>query len=119
MSRSTGASIMYDKDPISSQQTGAMSCVSTAALLIDDEAPEPALVSFNRLRSVVAELFAAVNETLRDDRTNAAACLQRAQAMLHCVEGPLLQTSAGVRGGSHRGKFAECLHISKRTWARP
>ena len=89
---------MYDKDPLTSQQTAAVPCVSTAAPLIDDEAPEPALVSFNRLQSVVAELVAALNETLRDDRTNAAACVQRARAMLR-VEGPLLQISTGVRGG--------------------
>lgn len=76
-----------------------MSDVSTAAL-IDAEVPESALLSLHRLRAVVTELSAALNETLRDERTSAAACLQRAQAMLHNVEGTTLQPSEnGVRRG--------------------
>ena len=91
---------MYDNDPISSQQVSAMSGVSTAALLIDDEAPEPALLSLDRLRAVVAELSAALNETLRDERTSATARLQRAQAMLHSVDRTSPQPSENsVRGG--------------------
>ena len=91
---------MYDSDPISSQQVSAMSGVSTAALVIDDEAPEPALLSLDRLRAVVAELSAALNETLRDERTSATARLQRAQAMLHSVDRTSPQPSENsVRGG--------------------
>jgi AraC family transcriptional regulator len=91
---------MYDSDPISSQQVSAMSGVSTAALVIDDEAPEPALLSLHRLRAVVAELSAALNETLRDERTSATARLQRAQAMLHSVDRTSPQPSENsVRGG--------------------
>lgn len=91
---------MYDNDPISSQQVSAMSGVSTAALLIDDEAPEPALLSLHRLRAVVAELSAALNETLRDERTSATARLKRAQAMLHSVDRTSPQPSENsVRGG--------------------
>ena len=91
---------MYDNDPISSQQVSAMSGVSTAALVIDDEAPEPALLSLHRLRAVVAELSAALNETLRDERTSATARLQRAQAMLHSVDRTSPQPSENsVRGG--------------------
>jgi len=91
---------MYDNDPISSQHVSAMSGVSTAALLIDDEAPEPALLSLHRLRAVVAELSAALNETLRDERTSATARLQRAQAMLHSVDRTSPQPSENsVRGG--------------------
>jgi AraC family transcriptional regulator len=91
---------MYDNNPISSQQVSAMSGVSTAALVIDDEAPEPALLSLHRLRAVVAELSAALNETLRDERTSATARLQRAQAMLHSVDRTSPQPSENsVRGG--------------------
>jgi AraC family transcriptional regulator len=91
---------MYDNVPISSQQVSAMSGVSTAALVIDDEAPEPALLSLHRLRAVVAELSAALNETLRDERTSATARLQRAQAMLHSVDRTSPQPSENsVRGG--------------------
>jgi transcriptional regulator GlxA family with amidase domain len=35
------------------------------------------------LHSAVVELSTALNESLRDERSSAAACLQRAQAMLH------------------------------------
>lgn len=91
---------MYDNDPTSSGQRGAMPGVSTAALPTYDESSEPALLSLHRLRAVVAELSAALNETLRDERTSAAARLQRAQAMLHSADGPSLQPSQnGARGG--------------------
>lgn len=45
------------------------------------------LDSLQRLRTAVVELSTALNETLRDERSNAAACLQRAKDMLHGVEG--------------------------------
>ena len=43
-------------------------------------------VSLHRLHSAVAEIFTALSETLRDERSKAAACLQRAGAMLESVE---------------------------------
>jgi len=46
------------------------------------DGPEPASLSLHGLRAVVAELFVALNETLRDERTSAAARLERAQALL-------------------------------------
>lgn len=52
-----------------------------------DEAVGPTSVSLDRLRSAVVELSTALNETLRDQRGNAAACLQRAQAILQGVDG--------------------------------
>jgi transcriptional regulator GlxA family with amidase domain len=55
--------------------------------MYDNDTAEAALVSLHQLRTVVAELSTALNETLRDERSNAAACLQRAQAMLHGVAG--------------------------------
>ena len=61
--------------------------VTGAALTIDDEVTEPALLSLNRLRSAVVELSTALNEALRDERGSAAAYLQRARAMLTSAEG--------------------------------
>src|SRR4029077_2417926 len=91
---------MYDNFPTSSHQRGAMPGFSTAALPVYDESSEPALLSLHRLRAVVAELSAALNETLRDERTSAAARLQRAQAMLHRADGTSLQPPQnGARGG--------------------
>src|SRR3569833_2153350 len=55
----------------------------------DDGASE-ALVSLHRLRSAVVELSTALIETLRDERSNAEACLQRVKAMLQGVEGAAL-----------------------------
>jgi AraC family transcriptional regulator len=52
---------------------------------IDDGAAE-ALASLHRLQSAVVELSTALNETLRDERSNAEACLQRVKAMLQGVE---------------------------------
>jgi AraC family transcriptional regulator len=58
-----------------------------------DESAEPTFTSLHQLRSAVVELSTALNETLRDQRGNAAACLQRAQAILQAVDGTLPQTS--------------------------
>lgn len=52
-----------------------------------DEAAEPTFFSLDQLRSAVVELSTALNETLRDQRGNAAACLERAQAILQAVDG--------------------------------
>jgi len=55
--------------------------------IIDGAATEAAWVSLHRLRSAVVELSTALNETLRDERSSAAACLQRVQAMLKGLDG--------------------------------
>jgi AraC family transcriptional regulator len=63
---------MYDEDVISS----------------GEDVAETTLVLLDRLQSAFVELSTALNETLRDQRSNAATCLQRAQAMLqgtHCT----------------------------------
>jgi AraC family transcriptional regulator len=78
---------MYDKDPISAHKTGSMPHGSMATLTIDDEAAESTLISLNQLRSAVVELSTALNETLRDERSSAAACLQRAKALLLGADG--------------------------------
>jgi AraC family transcriptional regulator len=77
---------MYDENSISANQTGATPHGTAAALNVDDEA-DTTWVSLHRLRSAVVELSTALNESLRDERGSAAACLQRAQAMLHSVDG--------------------------------
>jgi transcriptional regulator GlxA family with amidase domain len=91
---------MYDKDPISPHKTGSMPHGSMATLTIDDEAAESTLISLNQLRSAVVELSTALNETLRDERSSAAACLQRAKALLLGVDGTSPPPSEkGVRQG--------------------
>src|ERR671910_209034 len=99
MRRTTGVGNMYDNDPIPSHPTGAMPRGATAALTIGDEA-KTASVSLDRLRSAVLELSIALNETLRDERSNAAARLQRAKAMLHGADGTSPRPSGnGTRQG--------------------
>jgi AraC-like DNA-binding protein len=44
------------------------------------------VISLERLRSAVAEIFTALNETLRDERSKASECLLRAEALLETVE---------------------------------
>lgn len=46
---------------------------------------QPNFLIAQQLQSACAELSAALNETLRDQRGNAVACLQRAQAILQTV----------------------------------
>jgi len=77
---------MYDKE----------SAIDTTG----DGMAEATLASLHQLRSAFFELSTALNETLRDDRSNAAACLQRAKAMLHTVDAPATQPAAqSVRQG--------------------
>jgi AraC family transcriptional regulator len=63
---------------------------------IEDGAAE-ALASLQQLRSAVVELSTALNETLRDERSNAAASLQRVKAMLQgAEEAPAAPTRQGL-----------------------
>jgi transcriptional regulator GlxA family with amidase domain len=62
-------------------------------MTIDDGAAEAAWVSLDQLRSVVVELHTALHAALRDERSNATACLQRAKAMLNGVDGTSPQLS--------------------------
>lgn len=69
-------------------------------MTIEDEPAEMTMVSLQRLRSAVVELSIALNETLRDQRTDAAASLQRAKAILHASNGLTSQTTEnGTRKG--------------------
>ena len=84
---------MYDENAISSHQTGGMPRGAMTTLSVDDEMAEATWASLHRLQSAFLELSTALNETLRDERRNAAACLQRAQAMLQRVDGTLPKPS--------------------------
>jgi AraC-like DNA-binding protein len=55
--------------------------------------------SLQRLHSAVAELFTALHETLRDERSKAAECLLRAGAMLESVEQQALPAPTAARHG--------------------
>ncbi len=91
---------MYDEDSTSSHKTGGMPHGTPTALSMGDEVAEATLLSLNRLQSAFVELFTALNETLRDERSNAAACLQRAKAILHGVDHTSLSAAnSGVRRG--------------------
>jgi AraC family transcriptional regulator len=90
---------MYDNDSISARPTGTISRGSAAALDLNDEAADSTWISLDRLRSAVVELSTALNESLRDERSSAAACLQRVRAMLHTVDGVAPQPSEKVARG--------------------
>jgi transcriptional regulator GlxA family with amidase domain len=77
---------MYDHDPNRSRPSEAISRAAAVAHAADEAAAEATLASLHQLRSAVVELSTALNEALRDHRSNAAASLQRAKAMLDPVE---------------------------------
>lgn len=79
---------MYDEDLVSAPKTSAVPQGAMVTLAFDDAAAEATLVSLHQLRSAVVELSTALNETLRDERSNAAASLERAKAMLYGVDSP-------------------------------
>ena len=81
-------------------KTDAMPQRSTVALTIDDPPAEMTVASLQRLRSAVVELSIALNETLRDQRSDAAASLQRAKAMLQSSHGtvPHITESGAWKG---------------------
>ena len=55
--------------------------------------------SVQHLRSLVAELFTALNSALNDERDSAEDSLSRAAAMLHAVESPRTPATHGLKGG--------------------
>jgi AraC family transcriptional regulator len=91
---------MYDDASVSSHEAGRMPRGATTARSVDDGMPEAPWVSLYRLQSAFAELVIALNETLRDECTDAAACPQLAQTMLQGVDRTSPQPSRkGVRQG--------------------
>jgi AraC-like DNA-binding protein len=74
---------MYDKDRAPDNAADTQPDPRTiATLMIDDDAIDATSVALQQLRSAVVELSTALNETLRDERSSAVACLQRAKALL-------------------------------------
>jgi len=73
---------MYDEYGISSNKTDVSPSDARVDLSGDYKMAEAALISLRRLEAAFVELSTALNETLRDERSSAAACLLRAQAML-------------------------------------
>jgi len=74
---------MDQNNPFSEHQTRLPINLPVTDLTVGDSGDE---VCLYRLRSAVAEIFTALHETLRDDRSKAAECLRRAGAMLETVE---------------------------------
>jgi AraC family transcriptional regulator len=67
------------------RRAGAYRIPNDVELIVGDAG---GAISLQRLRSAVAEISTALNETLRGERIKAAECLQRAEAMLESVEQP-------------------------------
>jgi AraC-like DNA-binding protein len=76
---------MDQYDRIASSETRPPTPVSEIDLVIGQAG---GVVSLQQLRCAVAELFSALNETLRGERGKASECLQRAEALLESVEQP-------------------------------
>src|SRR5882757_11575998 len=79
-----------------SNPASVMGDESELALTIDPVSPE---VSLHQLRSVVAELFTALYESLSDHRGNAEECLRRAATLLEVAELDASPARIGVRQG--------------------
>ena len=78
---------MYDENLLSSDRTEDMPRDARPALSVGEEVAETTLALLDRLQSAFVELSTALNETLRGQRSDAAACIQRAQSILqgtHC-----------------------------------
>ena len=74
---------MYQHQQLSSTETRSAAQVPEIGLTAGDAG---GVISLERLRSAVAELFSALNETLRDERSKASERLLRAEALLETVE---------------------------------
>jgi len=91
---------MQEEDAVASHRTGERPRAATTALCADEATAEATRVALQRLQSAFVELSTALNEALRDKRSNTAACLQRARALLEGVEGaPLQPGDMGRRQG--------------------
>jgi AraC-like DNA-binding protein len=82
---------MDQHDHISSSETSSPTLAPDLDPMIGDAG---GIISLHQLRSAVAEIFRALNETLRDERGKASECLQRAEALLEIVEQPAAAASS-------------------------
>src|SRR5215472_6210434 len=87
---------MGQHDMIPSNQTTSPADTTVTDLMVGDAGD---VVCLHRLRSAVAEIFTAVQETLRDERSKAAECLRRAEAMLETVATEALPARIIARRG--------------------
>lgn len=87
---------MYQQDTILSDSTRPPVQALASGLAIGDAADSRSL---QRLHSAVAEIFTALNETLRDERSKAAECLLRAGAMLENAEPEAVHAPVVARQG--------------------
>jgi len=88
---------MYDEYGISSNKGDVSPGGARVELSMDYQMAEAALGSLRRLEAAFVELSTALNETLRDKRSSAVACLQRAQALLQgsgCTSSQATENSA-------------------------
>jgi len=74
---------MYQHQQLPSTETRSPAHAPESDLMAGDAG---GVISLQRLRSAVAEIFTALNETLRDERSKASECLLRAEALLETVE---------------------------------
>jgi AraC family transcriptional regulator len=75
---------------------------SASLTSVDDdrqEAGDATIASLHRLRSAVLELFTALNEAMRDERSSASECLRRAGAMLESMEARTAHAPITTRKG--------------------
>ena len=93
---SYGASQTYLYDQVSSGETSVRTAHERATGLMVGSGD---VVLVQRLRCAVAEILMALSETRRDERSKAAECLRRAEAMLASVERP----TAPARIAASRG----------------
>jgi AraC family transcriptional regulator len=83
-------------NPIPSSQMRPPADAPVTDLMVGDADD---VVCLHRLRSAVAEILTALNETLRDERSKAVECLRRAGAMLETVERLAVPASITARRG--------------------
>jgi transcriptional regulator GlxA family with amidase domain len=87
---------MDQHEPIPSNQTKSPEDASVTELMVGETGDVTCL---NRLRSAVAEIFTALDETLRDERSKATERLLRARAILETVEQQAVSAPVAARGG--------------------
>ncbi|HEX5458910.1 MAG TPA: hypothetical protein VFX20_02980 [Steroidobacteraceae bacterium] len=120
MSAQFGVGCMYDEHTTSSIDPRETHPDATTALPVSGEMAEATLLSLHRLQSAVVELSTALDETLHDKRSIAAACLQRAQAILRGVANESAPASEnGAAQGLAPWQVRKYSHISKRIWPCP
>jgi len=78
---------MHDDQVTFESGETATTADTMTAFSAGSEMAEAALVSLHRLQSAFVELSVALNETLCDKRSSAAACLQRARKLLQGADG--------------------------------